>query len=80
LEQNPSIQILLVGHTDNVGSQAANLQLSRDRASEVRRFLSERGIDASRIDVHGKGAGDPIADNATEEGRAINRRVQVVVQ
>ena len=80
LEQNPSIQILLVGHTDNVGSQAANLQLSRDRASEVRRFLSERGIDASRIDVDGKGAGDPIADNATEEGRAINRRVQVVVQ
>ncbi|MDA0728384.1 MAG: OmpA family protein [Bacteroidetes bacterium] len=80
LEQNPSIHITLVGHTDNVGSQASNLQLSRDRASEVRKFLIDRGVDASRIDVDGKGSSDPLADNATEEGRAVNRRVQVVVQ
>lgn len=79
MEENPSVNIRVVGHTDNVGSLPYNMTLSQDRAASVQLFLVERGLDPLRIEVEGKGPLEPIADNATEEGRALNRRVQVVI-
>jgi outer membrane protein OmpA-like peptidoglycan-associated protein len=76
---NPGVNIRVEGHTDNVGSVPFNMALSEDRATSVLNFLIDRGVAASRIVVEGKGPLEPIADNETEEGRAKNRRVQVVV-
>ena len=77
--ENPGVNIRVEGHTDNVGSVPFNMALSEDRATSVQHYLLERGVVASRIFVEGKGPLEPIADNETEEGRAINRRVQVVI-
>ena len=77
--ENPGVNIRVEGHTDNVGSVPFNMALSEDRATSVQNYLLERGVVASRIFVEGKGPLEPIADNETEEGRAINRRVQVVI-
>ncbi|MGB1578276.1 MAG: OmpA family protein, partial [Flavobacteriales bacterium] len=77
--ENPGVNIRVVGHTDNVGSIPFNMALSEDRAKAVQAFLVQRGVDGSRIQVEGKGPLEPLADNDTEEGRAFNRRVQVVV-
>jgi len=72
--------VIVTGHTDNVGSAAANVRLSQRRASDVKDYLVRQvGIDANRIHVEGKGAAQPIADNRTPEGRALNRRVEVEV-
>lgn len=79
LEGQPSMRIELGGHTDSIGEEAANLRLSEQRAQAVERYLEERGIEDWRIAVMGYGALRPIADNATEEGRARNRRVEVRV-
>lgn len=68
-----------VGHTDSVGSNADNQMLSEGRAGAVKDNMVGRGIDASRIETEGKGEAAPVADNATEEGRAMNRRVEFVV-
>jgi outer membrane protein OmpA-like peptidoglycan-associated protein len=76
---NPGVNIRVEGHTDNVGSVPFNLALSEDRATSVLHFLVERGVVSSRIDVEGKGPLEPLADNETEEGRAKNRRVQIVI-
>ena len=79
LEDNPSLEVLIVGHTDSIGSIPYNMQLSLDRANSVREFLVNRGIELSRLQTDGKGPLVPIDTNRTEEGRARNRRVQVVV-
>lgn len=79
MTDNPGVNIRVVGHTDNVGSVPFNIALSQDRAAAVERFLSERGVDAERIETQGEGPSNPVADNATEEGRALNRRVEVVI-
>ena len=63
------------GFTDSIGSEAYNLKLSQRRADSVRQYLVDKGVPASRLDAVGKGEGSPIADNATAEGRAQNRRV-----
>lgn len=76
---NPGVNIRVEGHTDNVGSVPFNMTLSEDRATSVLNFLIDRGVAASRISVEGKGPLEPLADNETEEGRAKNRRVQVVI-
>jgi outer membrane protein OmpA-like peptidoglycan-associated protein len=76
---NPSVNIRVEGHTDNVGSVPFNMALSEDRAKAVQVFLMQRDVAASRIQVAGRGPLEPIAENDTEEGRAANRRVQVVV-
>ena len=76
---NPGVNIRVEGHTDNVGSVPFNMALSEDRATSVLNFLIDRGVTASRIAVEGKGPLEPLADNETEEGRAKNRRVQVVI-
>lgn len=67
------------GHTDNVGSAAANLTLSKDRATSVMNYLISKGIDPSRLEARGYGMSMPVESNKTEEGRAQNRRTEVKV-
>ncbi|MCB0998723.1 MAG: flagellar motor protein MotB [Acidimicrobiales bacterium] len=72
-------KIRIEGHTDSVGDEYDNYELSADRALAVLRFLSLQGGFDERIELAGRGEWDPIADNATEEGRAQNRRVEIIV-
>ncbi len=68
--------VIIIGHTDNVGSPAANLALSNERAEAVKQYLIGRNIDATRLSTAGKGDSDPIASNDNEEGRTRNRRIE----
>ncbi len=79
LKAYPARYILVEGHTDNTGDSAYNAKLSLDRAQAVREGLIARGIDPGRISAVGTGDANPIASNDTEEGRAANRRVELVV-
>ncbi len=79
LKSYPQVKLRIIGHTDNVGDAEANLKLSRDRADTAKRHLVEAGISEGRIEVDGKGLTQPIADNGTLEGRAGNRRIELVV-
>jgi outer membrane protein OmpA-like peptidoglycan-associated protein len=65
------------GHTDSTGSDQYNLDLSRRRAQSVASYLSAQGVDGRRFAINGYGKSDPIASNATESGRAQNRRVEI---
>jgi outer membrane protein OmpA-like peptidoglycan-associated protein len=80
LMANPEIKITIIGHTDNVGTDAYNQILSVNRAESVRNWLVSKGIDAKRIKTIGKSEGSPIATNDTAEGRARNRRVEIEIQ
>ncbi len=80
LKQNPTLKISIEGHTDNVGSDIANQQLSESRAKSVMNALVSNGIEVSRLKYKGWGQSKPIADNNTEEGRAKNRRVEILKQ
>ena len=71
--------VIAVGHTDSVGSEAYNNRLSLARAESVKAYLVSKGVDVKRVRAVGKGEGQPVADNATKEGRAQNRRVDVEV-
>ena len=73
------VDIDVIGHTDSDGTEEYNQALSIRRANAVKDFMVSEGIDASIIDVSGKGELSPIADNRTREGRALNRRVEVHV-
>jgi outer membrane protein OmpA-like peptidoglycan-associated protein len=75
----PSLRFRIEGHTDNVGSDATNNLLSLQRATSVRDYLIMQGVASSAIDVAGFGESMPIADNSTPEGRARNRRVEIVL-
>jgi outer membrane protein OmpA-like peptidoglycan-associated protein len=75
----PDIQFSVEGHTDNTGSVTTNEELSVRRALAVRDYLISQGIGVSRIDARGFAATQPIADNATSDGRARNRRVEIVL-
>lgn len=75
----PDTDLLIVGHTDNVGSQNYNLPLSQKRAQSVKDYLVSKGIASSRLTSQGKGLEEPIADNTTAEGRAQNRRVEIAI-
>lgn len=77
LAQNPGSSVEVTGHTDNVGSAAANNDLSERRAISVARTLAQGGVEKERIKVFGAGASQPITSNSTEEGRAKNRRVEI---
>lgn len=79
LSDNPTVRILIVGHTDNVGKERYNQRLSEGRAASVKTDLIRRGIDPNRIETEGRGMSEPVADNATEEGRALNRRVEYTI-
>ncbi|HMX40302.1 MAG TPA: OmpA family protein, partial [Saprospiraceae bacterium] len=79
LQQQPKMAIEIVGHTDDLGNDAYNLDLSRRRAKAVMQYLLDNKIPASRLRSKGEGEAKPIATNATDEGRAQNRRVEFVV-
>ena len=76
LRSDPGVNLGLVGHTDAVGGRDYNLALSYRRAEAVRFWLADRGITIARLAVDGRGFDQPIADNASDQGRAFNRRVQ----
>ncbi len=80
MKQSAAVKFRIDGHTDNVGAKPANLALSRARAAAVRAALISRGIDATRLTSEGFADAQPVADNATAEGRAQNRRVELVKQ
>jgi outer membrane protein OmpA-like peptidoglycan-associated protein len=73
-------EVIVEGHTDNVGSADYNQKLSEQRAAAVMQYLIERGIEATRLESVGYGLTKPVADNGTEEGRAKNRRVELVIK
>ncbi len=78
LESNPKLTIEVRGYTDNTGSSAYNKQLSQKRADSIRLWLVMKGIDAMRIKAVGFGESNPIADNKTEEGKNLNRRIEII--
>ncbi len=78
LKKNSSLRLEVGGHTDKVGNEKANQKLSEARARTVMKALIERGIKADRLTAKGYGASVPIADNRIEEGRAKNRRVELL--
>jgi outer membrane protein OmpA-like peptidoglycan-associated protein len=75
-----STRINIAGHTDSVGSHQSNLRLSQQRAYSVRNYMIDRGVEAHRMSAAGYGETRPVADNATAEGRARNRRVEITLQ
>jgi outer membrane protein OmpA-like peptidoglycan-associated protein len=79
LKANPQVTLKIGGYTDNTGDPAKNLQLSRDRATNTMKLLVSMGVDQSRLTAEGYGEKSPVADNATEEGRQRNRRIDVSV-
>ncbi|MCC7301584.1 MAG: OmpA family protein [Bacteroidia bacterium] len=79
MNENPTMEIEIEGHTDDVGSDAANLTLSRNRAKSVLDYLVSKGVNAARIKSNGFGETKPIADNKTDDGKALNRRVQFTI-
>jgi OOP family OmpA-OmpF porin len=80
LQASPAVKVWVVGHTDNVGTADANVALSNARAASVVKALAAGGIDARRLTPHGDGPFAPVAANTTDEGRARNRRVELVAQ
>lgn len=81
MQENPSYKLKIAGHTDNVGDPAKNLDLSDRRAKAVQKYLVDHGVAANSI-INAQGFGDaqPVGDNATKEGKALNRRVEFVVE
>jgi outer membrane protein OmpA-like peptidoglycan-associated protein len=79
LSEDSEISIKILGHTDDVGNAEVNLNLSEARAQSVKDALILKGIDGNRIVVQGMGESDPIADNGSEESRALNRRTEIVI-
>jgi outer membrane protein OmpA-like peptidoglycan-associated protein len=80
LKQDSGMKIQVAGHTDSIGDAKANQALSERRAAAVKRVLTEKyGADAARITIKGWGSEQAVADNNTDEGRALNRRVEIVL-
>jgi len=78
MKDKPDLKVSVEGHTDSIGSATYNQKLSERRAMAVRDYMVSQGIDAARITVRGFGKSKPIATNDTEEGRAQNRRVEIL--
>ena len=78
-EKNTSDKILITGFTDNTGTPQTNLFVGKNRAEFLKKKLIEKGIDKDRIKTSSKGQANPIADNATEEGRKLNRRAEITI-
>lgn len=77
LGTQPHTEIRIIGHTDSTGSDAVNDPLSLQRAASARDYLAARGVNSQRVMIDGRGEHQPIADNSTEAGRAMNRRVEI---
>lgn len=73
------LKVGVYGHTDNVGNDDANVTLSESRAAAVKKYLESKGLSSERVEAKGYGATNPVADNTTADGRAKNRRVQIVL-
>lgn len=81
LKGDPSLKVFIVGHTDTVGNVDSNLKLSRERAeSVIQALVTQHGIPAARLRSFGNGPFAPVASNATDDGKALNRRVELVLQ
>nr|WP_245781179.1 OmpA family protein [Celeribacter neptunius] len=79
LQDYPNTTVQVIGHTDNTGSAAYNQELSTRRASAVATILTANGVSPNRIRAYGRGEDQPIATNLTPEGRAQNRRVEIII-
>jgi len=79
LQKNPERQVMIEGHTDSVGSDAYNLELSQRRADAVRDFLMQNAVKAAQITTRGYGKTSPVASNDTAAGRQQNRRVEIII-
>lgn len=79
LGKNPETDILIIGHTDDTGDGDNNIDLSVRRAAAVKNYLVSNGVKASRLKIDGKASTEPIAENNTAAGRALNRRVEIVI-
>lgn len=79
LKNNPQTNISIIGHTDSTGTASYNQTLSERRASSVKSYLVDNGVTGSRLSTTGKGKNEPIASNSTPDGRAQNRRVEIVI-
>ena len=77
--ENPGLVLEIGGHTDNVGTDAANIKLSQERADSVREYFIGKGIEPDRVQSKGYGEAKPKTTNDTEEGKQINRRVEFKV-
>ena len=75
----PSLHVAIEGHTDSVGSDDYNQQLSERRAQAVRDYFVQQGINSANVEAHGYGKTEPIATNDTAEGRQQNRRVELIL-
>jgi len=79
LQENPDVRVKIIGYTDSDGNDASNLDLSKRRAASVKVSLGKDfAIDASRIETDGKGEAEPVSSNSTSEGKAANRRVEII--
>lgn len=76
----PDTNIIIAGHTDNKGSEEYNQKLSERRAKAVQGFLLMKGLQQSRLATYGFGESNPVADNGTEDGRRLNRRVEIEIR
>ena len=76
---HPGLHLAIEGHTDNIGSDEANMKLSQQRADTVRDYLVQQGLATDSVTAVGMGKADPVADNSTNEGRQKNRRVEIIV-
>jgi outer membrane protein OmpA-like peptidoglycan-associated protein len=80
LKRHPTIRLEIVGHTDSTGRVDRNMELSRERATAVRQYLVDRGIEGDRLVARGAGPHEPLTTNATKEGRAENRRTEFKIR
>ena len=79
LDKYPGSELLIVGHTDSVGTDAYNLALSQRRAEAAAAYLAAQGVDRARLSSRGLGEGEPVAPNDSDAGRSRNRRVEVAI-
>ena len=78
--QGMNVEVIIAeGHTDSIGTDQYNEKLAIRRAESVKKYLVDKGVDPTRVYVEGKGEKQPVADNASAEGRAKNRRVEIEV-
>jgi OOP family OmpA-OmpF porin len=80
LSKNPDVRVSVEGHTDSVGADAYNQKLSERRAASVKSYLVGKGVSDARLATTGYGESKPIASNNTKDGRALNRRVELLVK
>jgi outer membrane protein OmpA-like peptidoglycan-associated protein len=80
ISQEPGINARVAGHTDSTGNPGHNMTLSQRRAQSVEAYLGDRGVARARLSAEGRGETQPVASNATEEGRSQNRRVEIYLK